>query len=112
MTMAAITPPEGRAEELFASPAPARAESAGTNDVAPPLTPVLDVTTVVVGVEIGEGGDDVDDSMISDGDTGLERGVAIEVELVDTFPTFDVCALAARVVGTGVLVAGTIGPCS
>jgi len=107
ITIAAITPPEGRWEELFASPT--RAESAGADEITPPATDmvvlpetglwrtVLDVTADVVRVYIGndddDDDDDDDDSMISDEaetmelGTGSERGnppgvgcVAIEVE--------------------------------
>ena len=130
MTIAAITPPEGRWEELFVDPA--RADSAGTDEVIPPLSGtvefsdttawgiVLDVTAAVVGVDISDDDDDDDDdSMIFDEaesielGTGSERGnpagidcVAIEVEppttVVGKPPTLGVCALATTAVGTGV----------
>jgi hypothetical protein len=140
MTIAAITPPEGRREELFVSPA--RADSAGTDEVTPPFAgmlvlpetgvwrTVLDATAVVVRVDIG--GDDDDDSMIFDEaestelGTRVERGnppgidcVVIEVEPpttapVSVSPMLDVCALAATAACTGVLVIGsvvrTVGP--
>jgi hypothetical protein len=127
MTIAAITPPEGRPEE-FASPVPAKADSAGTAEVSPPLTgPVvlpetglwrveLDIAAVEAGVEIGGGDDDDDDSMISDeaGSTESERSVIIEVELsvlgVGMSPTFDACRSATTFVGTGVLVVRIEGP--
>lgn len=85
----------------------------------------LDVTAVVVRVEIGN--DDNDgDSMISDEaesepGTGPERGsspeigVAIEVEppttvlAIGVFPMLDVCALATRADGTGELVVRSVG---
>jgi len=130
-TIAAITPPEGRWEELFVSPA--RADSAGTDEVFPPLTgtvvfsdtgfwrTTLDVTAVVVRVDTGndvDDGDDDDDNMIFDESesmglgTGSERGntaglgcVAIEVEpptaVVGTSPMLDVCVLATTAAGTG-----------
>ena len=87
MTIAAITPPEGREEESFAAPDPDREESAGTDEVTPPIVvlpeiglwrAVLDVAAVVVGG--GDDGDD-DDSMISDeADVELGTSVASEVE--------------------------------
>lgn len=140
MTIAAITPPEGRREELLISPA--RADSAGTDEVTPPFAGMvvlpetgiwrtaLDATAVVVRVDTGD--DDDDDSMIFDEaesrelGTGSERGnppgidcVAIEVEPPTTVPVsvspmLDVCAPAATAVGAGVLVVGfvvrTVGP--
>jgi hypothetical protein len=135
MTIAAITPPEGRWEESFASPA--RADSAGTDEVTPPLTgtvvlsetglwrAVLDVTAVVVRVDRGDDDDDDDDSMISDEAESVELGtgsvrgigcVAIEVETPTTelgvgmFPMLDVCTLATAAVGSGVLLVRTVGP--
>jgi hypothetical protein len=136
MTIAAITPPEGRWEESFASPA--RADSAGTDEVTPPLTgtvvlsetglwrAVLDVTAVVVRVGRGDDDDDDDDSMISDEAESVELGtgsvrgigcVAIEVEPPTTelgvgmFPMLDVCTtLATTAVGSGVLLVRTVGP--
>jgi hypothetical protein len=119
MTIAAITPPEGRWEELFASPA--RADSAGTGEFTPPFTgtvvlpetglwrAVLDVTAVVVRVRVDRGEDDdvdVDDSMISDEaesvelGTGSERGIGcVAIEVV--FPMLDVCTSATTAVGPG-----------
>lgn len=139
MTIAAIAPPEGRwEEELFVFPA--RADSAGTDEVIPPLTGMvssglwrtaLDATAVVVGVDVdvGDGDDDDCDSMIFDEaesmelGTGSERGntpgidcVAIEVEppttglAVGISPMLGVCALAATAAGTGVLAVRTGGP--
>jgi hypothetical protein len=135
MTIAAMTPPEGRWDELFVSPA--RADSAGTDEVTPPLSGTvvfsdtgawgiaLDVTAVVVRVDIGDDDDDDDDdSMIFDVAEGMELGrlergipgidcVAIEVEPPTTvagkFPMFGVCALATIAAGTGVLVVRSVG---
>lgn len=140
MTIAAITPPEGRREELFVTPA--TADSAGTDEFTPPFAgmvvlpetgiwrTVLDATAVVVRVDVGN--DDDDDSMIFDEAESTELGtrlgrvnppgvdcVAIEVEPPTTAPAsvspmLDVCALEAAAVGTGVLVIGsvvrTVGP--
>jgi len=126
MTIAVITPPEGR-EEFLATPD--RADSSGTDEVTPPLTgtvvltesavwrAVVDVTAAVVRVEIGND----DDSMISDEAEGMELGtgperdppgigcVVIEVELVVEVgvpPMLD--ALVTTVVGTGVLKVGNV----
>ena len=135
MTIAAITPPEGRWEELLVFPA--RADSAGTAEVIPPLTGMvsaglwrisLDATDVVVGVDVGDGDDDDDDdSMIFDEAGSIELGtesergntpgtdcVAIEVEppttglTVGISPMLGVCALGATAVGTGVLVVRSV----
>lgn len=129
MTIAAITPPEGRVDFLAT---PDRADSSGTDEVTPPLTgtvvltesavwgTVVDVTDAVVRVEIS----DDDDSMISDEAEGMELGtgperddpgigcVVIEVELPVTVvevgvpPMLD--ALVTTVVGTGVLKVGNV----
>lgn len=119
MTIAAITPPEGR-EEDFASP-PTRAESAGAGEVISPLTgtvvlpitgvwrAVLDVTAAVLGVDVGKGDDDDGDSMIFDEagrmelGTRLERGVATEVELPTAMLGVEMSAMldACTVGGTG-----------
>jgi len=137
MTIAAITPPEGRREELFVTPP--RADSAGTDEVFPPLTGIvvlpetgfwrttLDVTAVVVRVDTGNDDDDDDDSMIFDEaesvelGSGTERGRidcdAIEVEppttelAVGVSPMLDVCAaLTTTAAGTGVLVVRNVEP--
>jgi hypothetical protein len=129
MTIAAITPPEGRREELFAASA-ARAESTGVDEITPVVLPeagllkaVLDVTAIGVRVEIGDDDDD-DDNMISDEaeiGTGPETPnpskivcVAIEVEPPTTVlevglaPLPDACTSPTTAVG--VLVLRSVGP--
>ena len=128
MTTAAITPPEGCREELFACPA--TADSAGADEVFPPLTgtavlpatgswrTALDVTAAVVRIDTGDDDDD-DDSMISDEAESVVLGtgyVATEVEppttllAVGVSPMLDVCALATTAVGAGVPVVMSVGP--
>jgi hypothetical protein len=121
ITIAAMTPPEGREEESFALPA--RADSAGT--VAGEVTAVfpeaglwgaeLDVTAAVVR---GDDDDDDDDSMISGEAESVElgTGVVVEVEPPTTLlgavksPVPDGCTLATTLVGTGVLEGRTLRP--
>jgi len=128
MTIAAITPPEGR-EESFSPDRAESADSAGTDEIIPPLIVLPktglwraapDATVVLVRVEIGDDGDDDDSIIFDDAESmkGLERGnppgVAIEVEPpitalvlgVGMSPMLDACTLAS----TGASVVRNVGP--
>jgi hypothetical protein len=108
---------------------PARADSAGTDEVVPPLTGMVDFSSsglwrtvpdaAAAVVRVYTGNDDDDDSVISEImelGTGAEReigGVAIEVELptavLSVSPVPDVCTSATTGVAPGVLVVRTVG---
>jgi len=104
MTMAAITPPEGP-EEFF--PSPSRRESAEPVLLVAVVLPEtglwrtgLDISGVVVGVEIG-GGDDNDDGIpVTAG--GVELGTGLERDDPCGTKTVTIVKVSTTVIGVGV----------